>query len=149
MQQGVPQSVQSDQQKTTGSRRRFERLPVFLDGRLISSDDLQTEVRILNISQGGVEIRGGELIKAVAFRPKRYTHRPVPTLLTIDTEFEQKTMLGQCRYLRKLAEGHYSAGFAFAQLLTREWVEMAATASALVSQPLAQSHQESVHAPAD
>ncbi len=141
--------MQPEQRRNTGSRRRFERLPVFLDGRLISINDLETEVRILNISQGGVEIRGGELIKAVAFRPKRYTHRPVPTLLTIDTVFERKTLLGQCRYLRKLGEGQYSAGFAFAQLLTREWVEMAATASALVSQPLPQSPQDSVHAPAD
>ena len=85
----------------------------------------ELEVTLLDVSRGGALIAGPSGLKAVAFRRKRYMHQPIPAMLLVDGQgmVGRKLLLGRCKYLRKMPDGQYRAGFAFAQVQSRRWVD--------------------------
>ncbi len=125
-------------------RRRHTRVPVSLPARMVGTAGGELDVTLLDVSRGGALISGPAALKAVAFQRKRYMHQPIPAMLLVEGQgvVGRKLLLGRCKYLRKMPDGQYRAGFAFAQVQPQRWVDALARAqeeATLSPQPLPES----------
>lgn len=123
-------------------QRRHNRVPVHIDTYMVGFNKQELPVTLLNLSQGGALISASVEMKSVLFRPKRYTHRPMPALLAMagNTAHAPKMLLGSCKYLRKMPDGSFQAGFSFVKTQSTRWVKAASSMSgSLTPPPRAQS----------
>ena len=136
--------LRSKRRENGRDRRRHRRFPVTLAARVVGANDAELEVAVLNLSRGGALLSGPAQIKSVLFQPKRYTHRPVTALISIADQDPQnrRSLLGRCRYLQKLPDGSYRAGFGFAQLQPMRWVLAVSARGADATRPPARPRQQ-------
>lgn len=125
-------------------RRRHERIAVDFDALVIGADNRELTVKVLDVSRGGVQLARPAELKGLLFRPKRYTHSPLPALLRLPQcgTARSETLLGRCRYLRKMPDGSYRIGFGFAQLQPQRWLDaVAATCQTAIPGHALRQHQ--------